>query len=133
MKNSSYCFFKFNKFKRKNNVGVTNDNSKKQSQSFVKEKNTTTSDISSQKGLLDMLSYEVGCMYVSDLHNDQLLPLIRHVILKIDENNYNIQEWYELIYYITGQRVSFLHQNEAKDYLVNYCENYKKKSRYLTE
>ena len=72
------------------------------------------------EGLLETLSVQVGCMYLSDLHLPSNLPLIRHALRKISPESFSVREWNDAVCYITHQKVCFASQQEAFHYLMNF-------------
>ena len=71
----------------------------------------------SMLGLLEQLSFQTGCMYLSDLHNPNLLPLIQHAAGKIIPQDYSLWDWEDAVHYITGQKRPFESQAEAAAFL----------------
>lgn len=83
--------------------------------------NTRVSSI----GLLELLQYLVGCMYLSDLPDSSNLLMIQSALKKIDPNNYSLREWNDAVHYITRQDLHFSRQNDAARYLINYTQTEK--------
>ncbi len=73
-----------------------------------------------EKNLLDHLASATDCMFLSDLHSAALLPLIREAVTGCPAQAYSLWDWNDAARYITGQRVSFQTQEEAKAYLSHY-------------
>lgn len=77
-------------------------------------------------GLLEVLQYQTGCMYLSDLHIPDRMPLILHALRKINPESYHLREWTDAVCYITGQNVRFERISDAVRYLEEYTpENQK--------
>ncbi|WP_294466738.1 hypothetical protein [uncultured Anaerofustis sp.] len=70
-------------------------------------------------GLLEYLSFKVGCMYLSDLRYNENLYNIQHELRSIDPNIYSLKEWNDAVNYITGERYEFDNVNEALDFLIS--------------
>ncbi|MCR2032919.1 hypothetical protein [Anaerofustis stercorihominis] len=70
-------------------------------------------------GLLENLSFKVGCMYLSDLRYNENLYNIQHELRSIDPNIYSLKEWNDAVNYITGERYEFDNVNEALDFLIS--------------
>lgn len=70
-------------------------------------------------GLLEYLSFKVGCMYLSDLRYSKHLYNIKHVLRSIDPNIYSLKEWNDAVNYITGEKYEFDNVNEALDFLIS--------------
>ena len=70
-------------------------------------------------GLLECIASEVGCMYLSDLHQARLLETIRKVVFAIDPAKYSVSEWNDAVFYITGHKAEFETQTKAKDFLLH--------------
>lgn len=73
-------------------------------------------------GLLELLSFRTGCMYLSDLRQIRLLPEIQHVVRSISPEKFSLWEWCDAVSYITGEAHSFSSPGEAASYLLNYRE-----------
>lgn len=68
-------------------------------------------------GLLDMLSQQAGCMFLSDLHAEQMQRSLAKLLPEIDASQYPAVEWSEAVQYILGEPVEFACAEEAKAYL----------------
>ena len=55
-------------------------------------------------GLLEYLAANCGCMYISDLHQPEVLEKIKLLIPKIDPYSYSVWEWNDAVSYITGNQ-----------------------------
>lgn len=71
-------------------------------------------------GLLETLSRQVGCFYLSDLRLKSNHVLLRRVLRRIVPGEYSIHEWNDAVSYICGIRGSFMNQQEAANYLAAY-------------
>lgn len=74
-------------------------------------------------GLLEFISFKVGCMYLSDLHQPNLLPLIQHTIRGLSPRQFSLWEWNDAVQYITGKEGVFPDQEQAASYLLSYKTN----------
>lgn len=72
------------------------------------------------KGLLENISFETGCSYLSDLHQPRLLPRIRQVVRGLPPGQFSLEEWNDAVTYITGKTLLFASPEEAASYLVQY-------------
>ena len=68
-------------------------------------------------GLLEILAFRTGCMYLSDLRQPRRLPQIRRVIEKIPPEQFGLWEWNDAVAYIAGSPQSFASAGEAARYL----------------
>lgn len=71
-------------------------------------------------GLLELLAFRSGCMYLSDLHQPGLLSAIQRALQNIPPKQFSLHEWQDTVAYITEREVSFGSQEQAADYLKNY-------------
>ena len=71
-------------------------------------------------GLLEILAFRSGCMYLSDLHQPWLLPEIQQALQSISPKQFSLWEWQDAVAYITGERLMFKSQEQAADFLKNY-------------
>ena len=69
-------------------------------------------------GLLEYLAANCGCMYISDLHQPEVLEKIKLLIPKIDPYSYSVWEWNDAVSYITGSATAFETRKEAVDFLI---------------
>ena len=83
----------------------------------------------SEMSLLERLNVSVGGMYLSGLRLSSNLILIQHVLRKIDPCKYSLQEWNDVVCYITGQRMHFHSREDAIHYLMTYSrtDNFKER------
>ena len=86
------------------------------------QESTVRKDMSKMSpiGLLEILQREVGCMYISDLHAPYNLPRIHCALKKFEPGRYDIREWNDVFYYITGQAENFSEQRRAAEHLAHY-------------
>lgn len=80
------------------------------------------SGVSDSMGLLETLSMKVGCMYLSDLHDPELLPLIQHHLRQICPECYSLWEWKDAAKYLTAA-CPFDTVEELKQYLMEWKED----------
>ncbi len=58
--------------------------------------------------LLEKISTQIGCMYISDLHQLDFLPHILYTVRKISiQEKFDVEEWNDAISYIVGKSVLF--------------------------
>lgn len=69
-------------------------------------------------GLLEYLSSECGCMFLSDLRRSNVRFKLDGPLEKVEEDSYSLSEWQEAVYYILGNAPEFSNVNEAKKYLL---------------
>ena len=74
------------------------------------------------QNLLDDIYSETGCMYLSDLHHPQILPVIGNIVQHLDVEFYSLREWNDAVSYITGKNVSFETKKQAVDFLKAMAE-----------
>lgn len=82
------------------------------------------STMSDSMGLLETLSMKVGCMYLSDLHNPELLPLIQYHLRRICPECYSLWEWKDAAEYLTAD-CPFDTVKKVKQYLLEWKEKEK--------
>ena len=71
-------------------------------------------------GLLEILAFRSGCMYLSDLHQPGLLPAIRRALQSVFPQQFSLWEWQDAVAYITGEQLPFESPEQAADYLKKY-------------
>lgn len=71
-------------------------------------------------GLLEILAFRTGCMYLSDLHQPRLLPAVRRALCSISPSQFSLREWQDAAAYITCKSISFQSPEQAADYLRHY-------------
>ena len=71
-------------------------------------------------GLLEILSFKAGCIYLSDLRRPEFLPAVRRAVHTISTDRFSLWEWRDAVDYITGENLSFESAEEAAAYLANY-------------
>ena len=68
--------------------------------------------------LLEKISTQIGCMYISDLHQFDFLPHILYTVRKISiQEKFDVEEWNGAISYIVGEKCTFQSQEEVISYL----------------
>ena len=68
--------------------------------------------------LLEKISTQIGCMYISDLHQLDFLPHILHAVCKISiQEKFDAEEWNDAISYIIEEKCAFQSQEEVISYL----------------
>lgn len=71
-------------------------------------------------GLLEILAFRSGCMYLSDLHQPGFLPVIQRTLQSIFPRQFSLRERQDAVAYITGDQCLFESQAQSVDYLKNY-------------
>ena len=79
-------------------------------------------DKKDQPELLEYIRCKVGCMYISDLHQECWFPEIQKIICRISPEMYSLKEWNDAVNYITGAQQNF----ETRTMVVDFLKNYKK-------
>ncbi len=82
-------------------------------------------------GLLDYIASKVGCMYLSDLHEPQNLLSIQSTLHSIVPSMFGLEEWSEMVAYITGEYIYFQSGEQAMEYLLSYKHNEKSPRREM--
>lgn len=72
------------------------------------------------RGLLELLAFKTGCMYLSDLHRADCLYRIQNAVSAISPEEYSLWEWNDAVYYITGKESFFRSQKRAASFLKSY-------------
>ena len=70
--------------------------------------------------LLEYLADNIGCMYLSDLHQPYFIKRINKFLIRINPMIYSLYEWDDAVFYITGENRKFENQTEAADFLKNF-------------
>lgn len=71
-------------------------------------------------GLLEYVSFKVGSIYLSDLHDPLYWPRIQRILRGIDCHAYNLHEWNDAVSYLTGKTASFTDVEQAASFLQTY-------------
>lgn len=71
-------------------------------------------------GLLEYLSTNSGCAYLSDLRQQPCLGGVQQLLPEITPSAYSIWEWNDAVSYITGMKLCFDTQEQAAEFLKNY-------------
>ena len=69
-------------------------------------------------GLLEILCFKTGCMYLSDLRQSERPPVIKRAVQSICPGKFSLWEWNDAVTYITGSPHSFANAGEAAGYLM---------------
>lgn len=77
--------------------------------------------------LLERLSRDMGCQYLSDLRGMKHGAQCRLVLSKIPADDYTVKTWNDAIYYITGKNKVYSTAQEARMELIGWLENGNKK------
>ena len=70
-------------------------------------------------GLLEYLSLQVGCMYLSDLPQLKYRFCIQHALRGLSPECFGLKEWNDAAAYITRQDCSFKTADEAWQFLLD--------------
>lgn len=70
--------------------------------------------------LLEYFAIKMKCIYLSDLHQLCYLEEIHRLLPEINPEIYDVAEWNDAIFYLTGEKKNFEIQAEAKEFLANY-------------
>lgn len=70
--------------------------------------------------LLEVLVTMTHCMYISDLAQPHVLPLIRRAVLGLQARDYSLREWNDTVEYITRQNKHFDTCEEARAFLLEF-------------
>lgn len=76
-----------------------------------------------KKNLLENVQKMVGCFFMSDLHMPGRLSDVQKAVDRIPSDLYSLDEWNELIYYVTGTSCPHRSAEEAKEYLISVKVN----------
>ncbi|WP_177505523.1 hypothetical protein [Anaerosinus sp.] len=76
-----------------------------------------------KNNLLDLFTQYTDSVYLSDLRKQAQNKLSKNIINKIYLYEHSLYEWNEAVNYITGCWNIFESREEAKTYLLNFCEN----------
>lgn len=74
------------------------------------------------KRLLNDMADRLGCMYLSNLHEDRWQALLFVVIEHMKPEEYDADMWNEAVRYIVDKPVEFDSAKEAFEYLVEYSK-----------
>ena len=73
--------------------------------------------------LLETLQAKVGCMYISDLLNNDFFPNIHQALEEMTYESFSLWEWNDAIRYITGQDITFAEPAHAHYFLLGFTES----------
>lgn len=68
--------------------------------------------------LLEQLTIQTGCVYLSDLKYLSNNDLLKEFVKETEPTKYDIHEWNDAIKFLTGKTAAFSTPQDAKDYLV---------------
>lgn len=71
--------------------------------------------------LLECLSLQVGCLYLSDLHKPRCRFSIHHALRGLSPGWFSLKEWNDAAAYITRQNRSFETAELARQFLLDCC------------
>ncbi|MDK2968242.1 hypothetical protein [Lacrimispora sp.] len=77
-------------------------------------------DSGTREGLLERISSELGCMYLSDLRGATAKGKFRFIVSDIPAMDYSVKVWQDALYYITGIKENFSTAEQAKQRLLEY-------------
>jgi len=69
--------------------------------------------------LLELILQKAGLQYISDLSNGIERNSVRRAVKEIPYDQYELKEWREAVYYLTGGKVELHTQKEISDYIDN--------------
>lgn len=69
--------------------------------------------------LLEFIAAKSGCLYLSDLHNQENLLFVQCAVSQIDPSVYSLEEWNEAARYITQEAVAFETEEQAFNYIIS--------------
>ncbi len=69
-------------------------------------------------GLLEYLSVNAGCMYLSDLPQEKYRLIIEHTLWGLSCERFSLREWNDAVTYITGQEHVFVTKEQAWQFLL---------------
>ncbi len=75
-----------------------------------------------QRPLLEVLSEETGCLFLSDLRLSEKRPAIAQALPTIEASLFPDAEWEEAFLYLTGSKQSFSSPKEAKRRLLRWMQ-----------
>lgn len=82
-----------------------------------------------EKGsFLEYVFHEVGCECLSDLRlqRKKWISKIKRILAEIDDKEYDVSEWQEVISYLTDSELSELGEikdtKRAKEYIIDWLE-----------
>lgn len=70
--------------------------------------------------IFDELMILSECQYLSDLPHPHSRDVVRVAVEKLSEDAYSVEEWNELVSYISGGSCDYASPNEAKSALVEF-------------
>lgn len=56
------------------------------------------------KGLMDILTHQVGASYISDLSTEKYRKELVECIKKLDSKDYPLGEWLDVLDYLVGEK-----------------------------
>lgn len=74
--------------------------------------------MSKEEGLLEFLTHRVGANYISDLRKDEFHDALINTIEEIDSISYTVDEWSDLLDYLTGIKKTISTPQEGKQTLL---------------
>ena len=74
--------------------------------------------MSREEGLLEFLAHQVGASYISDLRKDDFHRELINCIEKIKSTDYPINEWVDVLDYLTGIKRRIESPEEGKEALL---------------
>lgn len=70
-------------------------------------------------GLLEYLSFQAGCLYLSDLPQPKFRLCIQHALWGLSPEWFSLKEWNDAVVYITRQDRSFETEEQAWQFLLD--------------
>ena len=78
--------------------------------------------------LLEYLAQETGCVYLSDLHKQDIQAKLLSALSTVAASDYPLQEWQEALAYIAGLREDYTSCEQAYQALTAYAKHTLKSS-----
>lgn len=67
--------------------------------------------------LLDILAFESGCIYLSDLRTEANRPRLLQILADFQPERCSLRDWEEAISYLLQETAHFPDQEQARSYL----------------
>jgi hypothetical protein len=87
--------------------------------SDLENKRKEAEDKRNNLDLLEMLSFQTGCMFLSDLKKPHNLSFIRRALKHIEPSCYSLWEWEDAVRYLTGEKKEFATYADVKAYVLS--------------
>lgn len=74
--------------------------------------------MSKEEGLLEVLTHQVGANYISDLRKQSFHESLISAIENLESSLYSIEEWRDVLDYLSGNRAEIGSTQEGKEALL---------------